>query len=142
MDKIHEASKALVELSWWVQRKGPMRAGIEVLPSTEVVILGYMEDHPGTITTEISEALDIKPSNVSAAVRALVEKGLVEKTPDVKDGRKSRLHLSELARKNKGTIDAAVMGSIDEVLTQLSPEHRDSLFQALEALSEVAKRLR
>lgn len=119
-----------------------MRAGIEVLPSTEVVILGYMEDHPGTITTEISEALDIKPSNVSAAVRALVERGLVEKTPDVKDGRKSRLHLSGLARKNKGTIDAAVMGSIDEVLTQLSPEHRDSLFQALEALSEVAKRLR
>ena len=60
---------ALLELAWWVQRKGPMRAGFEPLPATERVILGYLEGHEGSSVTEVGAALDIKPSNVSAAVR-------------------------------------------------------------------------
>lgn len=142
MEKVREAAKALVELAWWVQRKGPVRAGLEPLPATEWAILGYLEDHPGSSVTEAGVALDIKPSNVSTAVRALGARGLVERVSDPEDKRKSLLYLTGLARANKSSIDAAVTGSLEEVLEQLPPEHREALFASLDALSDIAVRLR
>ncbi|GAC1456485.1 MAG: hypothetical protein PVSMB10_14390 [Pseudarthrobacter sp.] len=142
MDKVHEAAKTLLELAWWVQRKGPIRAGFEPLPATERVILGYLEGNERSSVTEVGVALDIKPSNVSAAVRELAGRGLVEKVSDPVDKRKSLLSLTEEARRNKGSIDAAVTGSLEEVLEQLSPEHRESLFASLDALGDVVFRLR
>ena len=142
MDKVHDAAKALVELAWWVQRKGPGRAGLEPMPATERAILGFLEDHPGSGVTEAGAALDIKSSNVSTAVSVLGSRGLVERVPDPKDKRKSLLYLTDLARKNKSSIDAAATGSLEDVLQQLSPEHRESLFAALDALNDVAFRLR
>ncbi|MGO4189074.1 MarR family winged helix-turn-helix transcriptional regulator [Pseudarthrobacter sp. TAF60_1] len=142
MEKVHEAAKALLDLAWWVQRKGPMRAGFEPLPVTERVILGYLEGHDGSSVTEVGAALDIKSSNVSAAVRELAGRGLVEKVADPDDKRKSLLSLTEEARRNKSSIDAAVTGTLEEVLEQLSPEHRDSLFASLGALDDVVFRLR
>ena len=73
MEKVHEAAKALFQLTWWLQRKGPLRVGLEPLPATEVAILGYVEDHEGVGVTEVGTALNMKAPNVSAAVRALVE---------------------------------------------------------------------
>lgn len=142
MEKVHEAAKTLLELAWWVQRKGPIRAGFEPLPATERVILGYLEGNERSSVTEVGVALDIKPSNVSAAVRELAGRGLVEKVADPFDKRKSLLSLTEEARRNKGSIDAAVTGSLEEMLEQLSPEHRESLFASLDALGDVVFRLR
>jgi DNA-binding MarR family transcriptional regulator len=142
MEKVHEVAKALLDLAWWVQRKGPMRAGLEPLPVTERVILGYLEGHDGSSVTEVGAALDIKPSNVSAAVRELGSRGLVERVADPEDKRKSLLSLTDEARRNKRAIDAAVTGSLEEVLEQLSPEHRESLFASLDAFSDVVFRLR
>lgn len=142
MEKVHEAAKALVELAWWVQRKGPIRAGFEPLPATERVILGYLEGNERSSVTEVGAALDIKPSNVSAAVRELSARGLVERVADPDDKRKSLLSLTDEARRNKSSIDAAVTGSLEEVLEQLSPEHRESLFASLDALGDVVLRLR
>ncbi|MDE8669800.1 MarR family transcriptional regulator [Pseudarthrobacter sp. H3Y2-7] len=142
MEKVHEAAKALLELAWWVQRKGPIRAGFEPLPATERVILGYLEGNERSSVTEVGAALDIKPSNVSAAVRELSARGLVERVADPDDKRKSLLSLTDEARRNKSSIDAAVTGSLEEVLEQLSPEHRESLFASLDALGDVVLRLR
>ena len=142
MEKVHEAAKALFQLTWWLQRKGPLRAGLEPLPATEVAILGYVEDHEGVGVTEVGIALNMKAPNVSAAVRALVERGLLEKVADQHDKRKALLFITELTRRNRKSIDRAVTGSLEEVLEGLSPEHRESLFASLAALSEVAERLR
>jgi DNA-binding MarR family transcriptional regulator len=142
MEKVHEAAKTLLELAWWVQRRGPMRAGFEPLPATERVILGYLEGNERSSVTEVGAALDIKPSNVSAAVRELGARGLVERVADPDDKRKSLLSLTDEARRNKGSIDAAVTGSLEEVLEQLPPEHRESLFASLDALADVVLRLR
>jgi DNA-binding MarR family transcriptional regulator len=142
MEKVHEAAMTLLELAWWVQRKGPTRAGFEPLPATERMILGYLEGHERSGVTEVGAALDIKPSNVSAAVRELVARGLVEKVTDPDDKRKSLLSLTDEARRNKSSIDAAVTGSLKDVLEQLSPEHRESLFASLDALGDVVFRLR
>lgn len=142
MEKVHEAAKALLDLAWWVQRRGPMRAGFEPLPVTERVILGYLEGHDGSSVTEVGTALDIKSSNVSAAVRELGVRGLVERVSDPEDRRKSLLSLTDEARRNKSSIDAAVTGSLEEVLEQLSPEHRESLFASLDALGDIVDRLR
>ena len=118
---MHEAASALAELAWWVQRKGPMRAGLKVLPATERAILGYMEGHPGSSVTQMGEALDIKSSNVSTALRSLAGRGLVERAPDPADKRKSLLYLTALAQENRKSIDTALTGSLEEVLEQLSP---------------------
>ena len=84
-----------------------MRAGFEPLPATERVILGYLEGNERSSVTEVGAALDIKPSNVSAAVRELGARGLVERVADPDDKRKSLLSLTDEARRNKGSIDAA-----------------------------------
>lgn len=142
MEKVHEAALALFDLSWWVQRKGPLRAGLEPLPATELAVLRFVEENPGVSVSEVGVALNMKAPNVSAAVRALVVRGLVEKVSDERDKRKALLNLTGLAKKNKESIDKAVTGSLEEVLEQLSGEHRASLFASLEALGEVAARLR
>lgn len=143
MDKVHEAAKTLQELSWWAQRKSPAKAaGLEPLPATEHAVLHYLDDHEGASVTEVGSALNMKTPNVSAAVRALVERGLVEKAADPQDRRKSLLRLTDLARTNREKLYAAATGALEEVLRTLSPEHRESLFSSLDALGEVAARLR
>lgn len=142
MEKVHEAAEALLDLSWWVQRKGTIPSGVTPLSSTEIAVLRHVERNDGVSVTEVATFLDIKPPNVSAVVRTLLTKGLIEKTSDPHDKRKSLLSLTELAEINRERIDAALVGSLEEVLHQLSPEHRESLFASLDALSDVAARLR
>ncbi|GAB2028221.1 MarR family winged helix-turn-helix transcriptional regulator [Lactovum odontotermitis] len=49
----------------------------------------------GLTNAEIAELLDIKPSSVTAQVNQLSEAGLVERRTDEKDGRVSRVFLTE-----------------------------------------------
>ncbi|WP_120284797.1 MarR family transcriptional regulator [Rhodococcus rhodochrous] len=79
-----------------------MTAGLEPLPAAERAVLRYLEHHEGTGITEVGSALNIKTFNVSAAVHALSERGLVGKSSDPREKRKPLLHLTDLARENKG----------------------------------------
>lgn len=56
-------------------------------------------ENDGLTNAEIAELLDIKPSSVTAQVKQLEVHGLVERRADEKDGRVSRVFLTEKGKK-------------------------------------------
>ncbi|MFZ2510470.1 MAG: MarR family transcriptional regulator [Gordonia sp. (in: high G+C Gram-positive bacteria)] len=74
---------------------------IAPLTPLERLVIHYVDGHPGTSLGELAEHLTLQTSNASAAVRRLVDLGLVERTHDQRDGR--RLLLSP-TRKAHATL--------------------------------------
>ena len=57
-------------------------------------ILLMIRQHPGLTQMELSERLLVVKSNVSALLKKLEARGLVDRTQDAQDGRNKNLHLT------------------------------------------------
>lgn len=77
-------------------------AGVVPLSGVEAAVIRWIDRAPGTTASDAAEATGLKRSNLSAAVRSLVEKGLVDRRTDAADARIVRLHPTDHAR---DTID-------------------------------------
>ncbi|MCV7211279.1 MarR family winged helix-turn-helix transcriptional regulator [Mycolicibacterium canariasense] len=135
---IRELALALHELSWRLTRFGPIRAGLDPLPSSELAVLRAIVDEPGLSVSDVAAAVAMQSSNVSAAIRALVERGLVSKTPREDDRRVSMLHPTLKARNDKRAIDDALADGIVEVLAGLPAESVAALLSAAPAMRGLA----
>ena len=93
---------------------------------------------PGLSVSDVAAVVAMQSSNVSAAIRALVERGLVSKTPREDDRRVSVLHPTPKARNDKRAIDDALADGIAEVLAVLPPESVATLLTATPAMRGLA----
>ncbi|MEN4473844.1 MarR family winged helix-turn-helix transcriptional regulator [Mycolicibacterium cosmeticum] len=135
---IRELALALHELSWRLTRLGPARAGLDPLPSSELAVLRAIVDEPGLSVSDVAAVVAMQSSNVSAAIRALVERGLVSKKPREDDRRVSVLHPTPKARNDKRAIDDALADGIAEVLAVLPAESVATLLTATPAMRGLA----
>jgi DNA-binding MarR family transcriptional regulator len=138
---IRDLALALHELSWRLTRFGPARAGLDPLPSSELAVLRAIVDEPGRSVSDVAAVVAMQPSNVSAAIRALVERGLVSKTPREDDRRVSVLHPTAKARNDKRAIDDALAEGIAELLAGLPAESVAALLSAAPAMRGLAAAL-
>jgi len=125
---------ALHELSWRIARFGPAQVGLEPLPASEVAVLRAVLEQPGRGVSDAAASIAMQPSNVSAAVRSLVARGLIEKRPDPDDKRMTLLHPTARARKDRSAIETALAGSVSQALGELSDEHVGALLRAVPAM--------
>ncbi|MHA3021501.1 MarR family winged helix-turn-helix transcriptional regulator [Mycobacterium sp. BMJ-28] len=128
--RIRALALALHELSWRLTRLGPHRAGLDPLPASELAVLRAIVDEPGLSVSDVACAVAMRSSNVSAAVRALTDRGLVSKTPHHDDRRVSVLHPTAKARNDKRAIDDALSEGIAEVLAELPADSVAHLLSA------------
>jgi DNA-binding MarR family transcriptional regulator len=137
-----ELAITLRELAWTVHRRAPERAGVGPIPTTELVLLGQVMETPGATVGELSQTLGLHQPNTSAALRVLVQRGLVARETSPDDRRVSRIVPTELAATEHRAIAEEWAGSVDAVLENLSPEHRAALERALDALQALDRALR
>ena len=88
----------------------------------------------------LARDLGMKQSNVSAAVRDLVDRGLVAREANPADRRVHQLVPAEKSLADKDSIEAVWSGAVRTAMTRLAPEQVaaiENASDALRALDEV-----
>ncbi|MBX5487577.1 hypothetical protein MHAS_00543 [Mycolicibacterium hassiacum DSM 44199] len=134
---VRELAAVLHGLAWRIARLGPAKAGVEPLPSSELAVLRAIMDAPGCCVSDVAASVSMQSSNVSAAVRALVERGLVDKHQHEQDRRITVLRPTPRALAEREAIEEAVLGTVSAALAPLSPESVAALMNAIPAMREL-----
>jgi DNA-binding MarR family transcriptional regulator len=134
---------ALHDLSRAVRRaEGAQDGALPPLPPTEFEVMRYVDAHPGTHVGGVAAGLDLRQSNVSAAVRGLVGRGLVERAADPGDRRVTRLQPTPLARQRREPVEAGWARTLGAALAALPAEDADAVRRAAGPLARLAARTR
>ena len=136
-----EIADLLRDLSWNVHRKAPEITGIDPLPATELAVLKHVLDNPGLTVTELARLVGLKQSNASAAIRTLVDRGLVTRSSSPTDRRASLLMPTEEARAQNEAIAFAWSGPIRAGIARLEEGQREALEAASGALAALSRTL-
>lgn len=138
-----ELAVVLHDLAWLLPRKiDPWaQAGFEPLPPTELEVMRLLVRQPELSVGEVAQALGLQPSNASAAIRGLVARGLLERTPDESDGRISRLAPTAQAQAIRRQREAAWGELLRARLRRLPPEDAEQLLAAVDSLRSLATNL-
>lgn len=140
---LRQLASALHDLSRAVRREQDSEAGgLPGLPPTEFEVMRYVDRHPGTSVGGAAEALGLRQSNVSAAVRGLAGRGLVERVADAADRRVARLHPTPLARRRRETVEQAWARTLETALSRLDPADAAAVRDAAGPLARLAGAVR
>jgi DNA-binding MarR family transcriptional regulator len=81
------------------------------------MVLRFIGKYPGLTAAELSEMLHLEPSTLSLALRRMEARGLLQRTADREDGRKTILSLTKRGRRfdrpTVGTVERAVQQTLD-----------------------------
>lgn len=141
-DDLRELAVALHDLSRAVRQAQGTQDGPPRLPPTEFEVLRYVAARPGTSVGGVAAALDLRQSNVSAAVRGLVARGLVERAADPDDGRVTRLRPTALAERHKDPVEEGWGRTLAAALAGLSRADAAAVRAAAGPLTRLAARTR
>jgi DNA-binding MarR family transcriptional regulator len=114
--RLHRLGKRLIDLS----RDVTTSAGDASLTPAEIAVIEDALKNPGSQVSEIKVRTGFAQSHVSESVARLKERGLVETFADPADGRRTRVRLSETAR--RAVLERAGR-SAAEVITRAVPDH-------------------
>jgi DNA-binding MarR family transcriptional regulator len=133
----------LFDLAWLLPRTvGAAGDADEALPLSELEVMRLLVRRPGCSVNDAAADLGLQPSNVSAAVRALVERGLVERRRDEQDARVVRLQPTTEAIARRDRRETAWGAELERRLAELPDADRRRLLAATPALEALADRLR
>ena len=132
----------LYDLAWLLPRTiGAQDAKRDPMPPTELEVMKLLVRRPGLSVTEIARELALQPSNVSTAVRALSERGMVERRAHATDARVARLHPTRAAVSNRRAREQAWGEMLDDYLASLPADDRRILRESVPALRSLADTL-
>lgn len=137
-----DVTVALRELAWAVHRRAPERGGVGPIPTTELALIKQVLETPGATVGELSQALGMRQSNTSAAIRALVQRGFVTREADSSDRRVTLVVPTELGRTEHQAIAEAWAGSLVTALESLPDAQQAELVRALPALQALERAIR
>jgi DNA-binding MarR family transcriptional regulator len=144
--EILQEARALVPAFYGLARalrlQGVTEAGLAQLPPSELEVLRYVLDAPGTGVGALARDLGLHASNVSATVRALVARNLVRRDADPHDRRSVQLHPTMDAVHGMAHIEDAWARIFAGALTDLTDEQRAALLTAVPALGALGERLK
>jgi DNA-binding MarR family transcriptional regulator len=114
-------------------------ADSHALSLTESSVLGRLaKDGPMTIAA-LARAESVRPQSMGTTVAALEEMGLLERAPHPSDGRQMNIALTANgAAVRQGRRDAKLAWLVQAV-SQLSPEERQTLFEAGKILNRLVE---
>lgn len=133
---------SLREIAWTIHRRAPERAAVGPIPTTEIALLKQVVDAPGSTVGELATALGLQPSNTSAALRSLSERGLVHREPSPTDRRVVRVWSTPAGVAEHEAIASAWTADVVGALDALPAEDRAALEAAAPALARVHEALR
>jgi DNA-binding MarR family transcriptional regulator len=131
--QLHRLGKRLLELS----RAVTTQAGDPTLTPGELAVLEDALTHPGSSVSQIQARIGFVQSHVSVSVARLRQRGLVDTTSDPDDGRRTRVRVSEAAKR---AIMARASHRVDDAITH-AVAHPDQAQRVTVLLDELARLL-
>jgi DNA-binding MarR family transcriptional regulator len=131
----------LHDLAWLLPRTLSAQANDEGLPLSELEVMRLLVRRPGLSVGEVAADLGLQASNVSAAIRALSARGLLERRRDDCDARVTRLQPTAAAMHSRDRREAAWGDALARVVSALSDEQARRLADAAPALRALVERL-
>jgi DNA-binding MarR family transcriptional regulator len=95
-----EFADHVLEIAREIQFRGYASPEAVSLTPSEGTVMRYLFPHPGALPSEVAFATGLQRSNLSAVLRGLEEKGLIERAADPEDGRWVRIHPTSRAIRN------------------------------------------
>lgn len=132
---------ALHDLSWRIAKFGPAKVGLEPLPASELTVLRAVMEQPGRSVSEVAAVTDMQSSNVSTAVRSLMDRGLLAKHADPADRRVSLLEPTPRALTERDAIEDAVAHWVSTALAGLPAAEVNALVVAVPAIRALTDRV-
>jgi DNA-binding MarR family transcriptional regulator len=138
-----ELAVALHDIAWLLPRKLDPWAevGLDQLSASELEVMRLLVRAPGLSVGEVAQELGLQPSNASATIRGLMARGLLERKPDERDGRVSRLTPTARAQAIRRQREEAWGVLLGARLRKLPPEDVATLLAATESLEALAAAL-
>lgn len=103
-------------------------------PGQDALLL-LVWDGPGMRQSELADALAVEPATVTRMLQRLERGGMIERRPDVHDGRATRIHPTPRSRLIEATV-RRVWAQVEEEMRQALGANDDVLVQRL--LSDLA----
>ena len=91
-DQWAEFADHVLEIAREIQFRGYMSPEAVSLTPSEGTVMRYLFAHPRALPSEVASTTGLQRSNLSAVLRGLEEKGLIERVSDPEDGRWVRIH--------------------------------------------------
>lgn len=115
--------------------------GLDQLPPSELEVMRLLVRAPGLSVGEVAQELGMRQSNASATIRNLIVRGLLERKPDERDGRISRLTPTARAQAIRRQREEAWGVLLRARLRGLPPEDVTRLLDAADSLHALAAAL-
>jgi DNA-binding MarR family transcriptional regulator len=116
----------VLEIAREIQVRGYTSPEAVSLTPSEGTVMRYLFPNPGALASQVASAAGLQRSNLSAVLRGLEEKGLIERVADPEDGRWVRILPTaqairnyELVRREWASIVATAAGGDPAVETVL-----------------------
>ncbi|MGU3436072.1 MarR family winged helix-turn-helix transcriptional regulator [Actinomycetes bacterium M1A6_2h] len=138
-DPTHDIAMAVDTLVWKLRRFGEQQVGLTPLPQSEFDVLRSVFDRPGATVSDVAKSLSRQPSNVSTAVRHLVERGLLVRHTDPDDRRSGQLHPTDQARVDRRAIDTAWDAAVGRVLATMTDDEVRVVAEAIPLLHRLTE---
>jgi DNA-binding MarR family transcriptional regulator len=133
---------ALQDLAWLLPRTiGAAELDREALPLSELEVMRLLVRRPGLKVGEVATELGLHAPNASAAVKALLARGLLERVKDPDDGRVARLHPTPRAIATRDAREHGWAEAMRGALRGLGADDAEALIRATPALRALADRL-
>ncbi len=90
----------------------------------------------GITHSELADRLGVHPTTVTNAVKRMERSGFVERRPDPRDERVSRVYLTDAGRGIRGAVERVWAELEEETLDGFSDEERQTLARLLDRIRE------
>jgi DNA-binding MarR family transcriptional regulator len=94
----------VLEIAREIQFRGYTSPEAVSLTPSEGTVMRYLFPQPGALPSQVAFATGLQRSNLSAVLRGLEEKGLIERVADPEDGRWVRIHPTAKAVRNYALV--------------------------------------
>jgi DNA-binding MarR family transcriptional regulator len=99
-----EFADHVLEIAREIQFRGYSNPEAVSLTPSEGTVMRFLFPNPGALPSQVAFATGLQRSNLSAVLRGLEEKGLIERVADPEDGRWVRIHPTPKAIRNYALV--------------------------------------
>ena len=97
-------------------------------------VLVHLWASDGVSQAELSRVVAIEPPTMVRTIDRMVRDGLVERRPDERDARISRIHLTDRGRSIRDELIAKAVGVNERTLSRFTASERQTLIRLLQKL--------
>jgi DNA-binding MarR family transcriptional regulator len=141
-EALADLADLVLRVSREIDPNGSSALDVVPLTGTEVLVLRWVDMHPGTSPSATAEATALQRSNLSAALRSLVAKGMVDRRADPRDARLVQLFATEQAAANIRVLRAHWAGKLRAALGDVATDDPGRVTDAVALLTRFDDGLR